>query len=347
MLIKPDNPMLQYSGRIDWSKKDAPVFVYPCSYIKMKFTGRSVAAVLENHKAYFSNYLGYFIDGEQKRIKMADGGRETHMLAEGLENCEHELMLFKRMDSCHIFTFYGFEMEDDARLEEVEEKPARRIEVYGDSVSAGEVSEAVNYIGHPDPEHDGEFSNSYYSYTWMTARRLGAELHDIAQGGAALLDGTGWFAGPDFIGMESIYDKIQFYPELSELVKWDFQAYCPHVVIVAIGQNDANPEDYMAADYEGDKAVHWRNSYRDFIGRLREIYPKTEIVLATTILRHDAGWDRAIGQVCEEMGDEHIHHFLYSRNGAGTPGHIRIPEAEEMAAELTEFIESLGEEIWA
>lgn len=161
------------------------------------------------------------------------------------------------------------------------------------------------------------------------------------------MDGTGWFGGPDFIGIESIYDKIQFYPELSEPVKWDFQTYRPHVVIVAIGQNDANPEDYMAVDYEGEKAGHWRNSYRAFIGRLRQIYPTAEIILATTILCHDAGWDRAIGQVCEEMGDEHIHHFLYSRNGAGTSGHIRIPEAEEMAAELTGFIESLGEEIWA
>ena len=346
MLIKPDNPLLQYSGRIDWSKREAPILVYPCSYIKMKFTGTYVAAVLENHKAYFSNYLGYFIDGEQKCVKMAECGRETIMLAEGLEDCEHELMLFKRMDSCHIFTFYGFEVDGDAHLEEVEAKPTRRIEVYGDSVSAGEVSEAVDYIGQPDPEHDGEFSNSYYSYTWMTARRLGAELHDIAQGGAALLDGTGWFAGPDFIGMESIYDKIQFYPILSEVVKWDFQEYRPHVVIVAIGQNDANPEDYMAVDYEGEKAKYWRNSYRAFVGRLREIYPKAEIILATTILGHDAGWDRAIGQVCEEMSDKHIHHFLYKRNGVGTPGHIRISEAEEMAGELTEFIESLGEGIW-
>lgn len=186
MLIKPDNPLLQYSGRIDWSKREAPVLVYPCSCIKMKFTGTRVAAVVENHKAYFSNFLGCFIDGEQKCVRMADGGRETITLAEGLENCEHELMLFKRMDSCHIFTFYGFEVENDARLGEVEAKPARRIEVYGDSVSAGEVSEAVDYVGHPDPEHDGEFSNSYYSYTWMTARRLGGRNFMILRRAALL-----------------------------------------------------------------------------------------------------------------------------------------------------------------
>lgn len=346
MLIKPDNPLLQYSGRIDWSKKEAPVFVYPCSYIRMRFTGSRVAAVVENHKAYFGSFLGYFIDGEQKCVKMTDHGRETVMLAEGLADQEHELMLFKRMDFCHIFTFYGFELDEGTCLKEVEAKPARRIEVYGDSVSAGEVSEAVDYVCQPDPEHDGEFSNSYYSYPWMAARKLGAELHDIAQGGAALLDGTGWFAGPDFIGMESIYDKIQFYPVLSEVVKWDFEAYRPHVVIVAIGQNDANPENYMMINYSGEKAEHWRSSYRAFIEKLREIYPKAEIILATTILEHHANWDRAIRQVCEEMADRHIHYFRYNRTGVGTPGHIRIPEAEEMAAELAGYIESLGAEIW-
>lgn len=90
------------------------------------------------------------IDGEQKCVRIADSGRETIVLAKGLADGEHEIMLFKRMDACHTFTFYGFEVDDGARILEPEAKPARRIEVYGDSVSAGEVSEAVDYIGHPD-----------------------------------------------------------------------------------------------------------------------------------------------------------------------------------------------------
>ena len=47
------------------------------------------------------------------------------------------------------------------------------MEVFGDSVSCGEVSEALKYVGKPDPEHDGEYSNSWYSYAWITARKLG------------------------------------------------------------------------------------------------------------------------------------------------------------------------------
>ena len=42
------------------------------------------------------------------------------------------------------------------------------------------------------------------------------------------------------------------------------------------------------------------------------------------------------------MDDDRIAHFTFRRNGKGTPGHLRIPEAEEMAEELSAYIESLG-----
>ena len=42
-----------------------------------------------------------------------------------------------------------------------------------------------------------------------------------------------------------------------------------------------------------------------------------------------------------KAGDGKVYHFLYRRNGKGTPGHIRIPEAEEMAGELVSFVKKL------
>lgn len=347
MFISPTHSALQYSGRIDFADPEAPEFVYPCSYIKMRFTGTFVKISVENHRSYWSSYLGFILDGRQDKIKLPDEGRAVLELADGMEDTVHELLLFKRMDSCHIFRFFGFEVSDNAVLYQPEEKPARRIEVYGDSVSAGEVSEAVNYVGKADPEHDGEFSNSYYSYSWLTARKLNAQIHDIAQGGVALLHNTGWFAAPEYIGMEDIYDKIQYNTQLGAPKPWDFALYRPHVVIVAIGQNDSNPENYMADDYEGAKAEHWRAEYKAFIKKLRALYPKAVIILTTTILEHNANWDKAIDQISRELEDERVFHFLYSDNGVGTPGHIRIPEADKMSDELAAFIHSLGEEVWA
>ena len=58
------------------------------------------------------------------------------------------------------------------------------------------------------------------------------------------------------------------------------------------------------------------------------------------------GWDKAIDEVCHNLKDERVIHFLYSENGKGTPGHIRIPEAEKMAEELAAFISGLTIPVW-
>lgn len=346
MFIMPDDKNLQYSGRIDFDDAKAPVLVYAASWIKLIFTGMSVSVDLSNHPVYWTNWMGYLIDGEQKKFALCKEGRKTYILAENLPDTRHELLLFKRMDSCHTVTFHGFTVDDGAKVTAPEAKPKRRIEVFGDSVSCGEVSEALDYIGKEDPEHDGEYSNSWYSYSWILARKLHAELHDTSQGGIALLDGTGWFSAPDYVGVESCYDKIEYAPELGERKQWDFSGYTPQVVIVAIGQNDNHPDDYMAEDYQCAKSVYWRKHYRMFVEKLMELYPKAQIILTTTILCHHENWDYSIDEVCEKINNVRVHHFLYHRNGKGTPGHIRIPEAEEMADELAQYIESLDIEGW-
>ena len=362
MKVNASDKCLEYSGRIDFSDMENPLFIFPCSYVKIRFKGQSIKATISNKHGYWDNFIGVICDGRQKKICIYDqdnpseyGLSQTITLEDNLGEGEHELMLFKRQDSCHVFKFGGFEIEGNEDKIEVlacGEKPHRRIEVYGDSVSAGEVSEAVEFVGKPDPEwHKGEFSNSYYSYSWMTARKLNAQIHDVAQGGIALMDDTGWYqvnydGRQYYMGMESVYDKLLYNPEMGEVTEWDFNRYRPHVVIVAIGQNDNHPVDYMAEDYNCEKAVLWREKYFKFIKTLRSIYPSSEIILATTILEHDDSWDKSIEEVKNRLADEKVHHFLYSKNGCGTPGHIRRPEAEMMSDELAAFIEGLGEDIW-
>ena len=110
MLIKPDCPKLQYCGRIE-EYEAAPVMVFPCSFVKIKFTGQKLAVILENHQAYWDNYMGYILDGEQGRILLAQSGKQKYEIELEGPVQEHEFMLFKRMDACHHVTFYGFELE--------------------------------------------------------------------------------------------------------------------------------------------------------------------------------------------------------------------------------------------
>lgn len=345
--ILPSDEVFTYSGRIDFEKKDAPVLVFPCTAIRFVMSGKTGRIEIENIHSCWENALGILVDGVHKgKMILPESGSAEVDFSQFLDGGEHEITLFKRQDACHYVIFKGLIVDKGAVVKKAAAPYKRRIEVYGDSVSAGEVSEAVDYVGLPDPEHNGEYSNSFYSYSWTLARRLHAEIHDIAQGGISLFDREGYFAAPEYVGMLSSFDKIEYNPQLGGLKQWDFTLYTPHVVIIAIGQNDAHPVNYMAEDYDGEHAAFWRSEYGRFVRIIRGKYPRAHIILTTTILGHDPAWDRAIDEVARSLHDEKVHHFLYKKNGCGTQGHIRIPEAEEMAGEMAAFIESLGEEVW-
>jgi hypothetical protein len=252
----------------------------------------------------------------------------------------HELILYKRMDLCHYFDFLGFLLDRGGEVLDQPPLPSRRIEAYGDSITCGEVSEAYDYAGMPDPAHSGEFSNSFYSYAYLAAQALGAQLHNNSQGGLALLDSTGYFQYPQSLGLESLYDKLRPNPQLGDIEPWDF-SFKPHLILLAIGQNDAYPDNYMARDYNSRASAFWRKRYLEFIKTLRSINPQADIICMTTILMHDPSWDEAIDEACLKLSDPKVHRFRFKKNGIGTPGHVRKPEAEEMAAELVAFIESL------
>lgn len=338
---------LLYSGRIGWTEQKEPLFVFPASLVMFHFYGTGFGICLTNWSQYWDSYLGVIIDGVQKKIKISHReGSQYIEIADKLDDKEHEVVIFKRMDNCHQFVIHHLLLSNSSRISPAPIYSGRKIEVYGDSVSAGEVAEAVEYTGKEDPKHQGEFSNSYYSYAWILARKLNARLHDIAQGGIALMDKTGWFLEPNAMGMESIWDKVSYNPFLGNITFWDFSKYQPQVVIIAIGQNDSHPIDYMARDIDSKRAKEWKCHYRDFVKKIRSVYKKALIVLQTTLLYHHENWDRAIHEVCEELQDKRVVHYIYKRNGKGTPGHLRIAEAEEMAEELAAFLESFGDSLW-
>lgn len=346
MKVSLGDARLSYMGRIDRKDREKPEFIFPATSLSFCFWGKKAELTIENRRACWDNYVGAIVDGRQKKYKLNDWG-ETHLVfMEEEEERNHQVLFFKRQDSCHEIILKSLELSEGSVLLKPPERPVRRMEVYGDSVSAGEVSEAVEYAGRPDPEHKGEYSNSWYSYGWIAARKLEAEIHCIAQGGIPLLNGNGWVEPPVYPGMESVWDKVHYHPGLGEPSDWDFSCYVPHVVIVAVGQNDSNPDDYMKTDPEGLRAEYWRYRYRCWIQEIRRKYPHAVILLTTTIMKHSREWDEAIEKVYRELGDERIFHFRYTQNGCGTPGHIRIPEAKQMAGELADYINQLEILVW-
>lgn len=106
---------------------------------------------------------------------------------------------------------------------------------------------------------------------------------------------------PEAIGMETAWNKIHYNPLFGNATEWDFSKYTPQVVIVAIGQNDNHPDDYMKEDYNSERSKQWREHYKAFIEGLKKQYPEAKIVCCTTLLCHDESWDRSIGEVVKEL----------------------------------------------
>lgn len=350
--IPASDPAIRYMGRIDLTLPDAPKIVFAGTMITLRFVGTELSAVICNHRFYNKMELGLLVDGKEEKVCF-DNDRERFSLplVSGLERGEHEVTLFKRQDATHYFDFFGFETDSDAELLPPRPRSDRRIECYGDSVSAGAVCEAVDYVASNDPENnEGVYDNAYHSYSMITARNLGAEIHNIAQGGIAIFDRTGYYHSPETIGMETAYDKVIYFPEECGYTQWDFSLYTPQVVILAVGQNDQHREQGEDPDInDPEYRRKWKDRYEDIIRDLRSHYPKAQFIMLLTVLMHDPSWDRALDEIVSELTDEgdcRISHFTFTRCGKATPGHPRLPEQYEMASELTAYISRLGDGIW-
>lgn len=339
--VSPDNKCFQYMGRIDFTHPERPLFIWAASTASIRFTGTSCAAVLMDIPFNEITHFGAVIDGVFHKY-FFNGAREevTVKLAEGLPEGEHTLVIVKTMAAYNYFEFRGLYIDDNAEVLPFKHDYDLKLEVYGDSVSAGEVTEAVYNEGQIDPaDHGNKFDNAWFSYPMILSRLLNAELHDTAQGGIAVLDGTGYFCAENLTGMESVYDKLAYTPYF-ERSQWDFSLYTPDIVIMALGQNDAapDPEAIKRPDYRR----MWKDNYIKLIKTLMEKYPNAKFILTLTVLGHDNTWEDAIDEIHSEINSSRVLRFRFTRTGRGTLGHPRATEQSEMAVELAAYIKSLN-----
>lgn len=335
-IVSPSDMAFSYMGRIDFSKPDSPLFIYAGSMVSTKFTGTSVGMMIFPHLIYKVTWIGVIVDGIQYKFDLNHTDTPVYIpIIDGLEDGEHTITIFKRTaGSHHYFNFCGLMIDENAEVRAENHEYDMNIEVYGDSVSAGEVVEAVNYCEHTDPAHISQFDNSWFAYSLQLARKLNARINCNAQGGISLINGAGYF--DNYVGMETVYKQMGYEPHF-ELTEWDFSRYTPDYVIIALGQNDANPDPKRI--YEKEYREKWKSVYKNMVLDLNEKYGgKARFIVITTVLMHEPTWDDALDEIVNELAMDNVKRFKFRRNGAATPGHPRIPEQTEMADELYGFI---------
>jgi len=329
--IGADHKNLLYTGRIDFSNPKAPVLSWPNTQIAGNFTGTTLALTLDDERG--QNYFNVFIDGDLTYpfVLEAAKGEKTYLVAQGLAPGRHSFLVTKRTEGAEGATvFRGLELADGGELLPPPPRPGRRIEFFGDSITSGSGNEGADN-GRDDL---GKDKNSFMSYASIAARQLDAEVHLTSQGGIGIMVSWFPFTMPDF------YDQLSAVGNNDS--KWDFKSWTPDVVVVNLLQNDSwlIGRDHRLQP-EPDEAQRIA-SYRTFVARVRQLYPKAYIVCALGSMdatRPGSPWPgyvTAAVQQLRQAGDARIDTLFFPYTGYGQ--HPRVKQHQANAARLSAFI---------
>ena len=335
--IAPNDPQLQYTGRVDFSRTTAPEVSWAGTSLTANFTGSSLAFVLDDQDG--KNFFNVFIDDDfsQPVVIGCERGEKTYTVTHKLAPGPHKFLLTKRTEGGDGATLIkGVVLADGEKLLAPPARPKHRMEIFGDSISSGMGNES------PDDGVDNlaKDKNNFMTYGAIAARELDAELHIISQSGIGVM--VSWF---DFI-------MPQFYDQLSAVgnndTRWDFSQWTPELVLINLFQNDKwlvdrekrlNP---IPTDEQRIKA------YIDFVKTIRSKYPRATIICALGSMdatEEGSKWPgyitAAVAQMKKENPKEKIDTLFFKFTGYGK--HPRVHHHQDNAATLTAFIkEKMG-----
>jgi hypothetical protein len=334
-IVSFSNKAVTYMGRIGMRDSCAE-FYWTGSSATLKVKGtRVVSALLSDSKG--NNYYYVIVDGKENACKLKpDKEKKWYTLVEGLSRGEHRIQLFKLTDTNFETTrLFGFGIDAGATVIRPDEKPAKKIEFFGNSITCGHgVDVPQDSVDRGQPE----YFNNYKSYAAITARHFNAQYHCMAKSGIGIT--VSWF--PEV--MPEIYDRLN---PANPGSKWDFSKYTPDIVVVDLFQNDKwlvnlpDHEQYKARFGSAKPSDEFFiDSYDRFIQTIRKKYPKATIICSLGCMdatREGSVWPGYIESAVRKLNDRNVftHFFSYIK----TQGHPKIKEQEAMAADLIDFIE--------
>ncbi|MGB7538804.1 MAG: SGNH/GDSL hydrolase family protein [Anaerolineales bacterium] len=342
-IYAPDDPNLQYTGRIDFSNPKEPQFSAPGVYLHAHFRGTGVAVMLEDEFQWGTNRNYYdAVINEETVVKITpEKGFTRYEVASGLSNAYQTITLVKRTEASIGFSkFLGIEIAGE--LTPPGERPARRIEFIGDSITAGAGIEAFNDSSDCLVDGWGQpYNNARLAYGPVLARSLGAEYHVSAVSGIGLV--RNYSFQYDARPMPDVYDLTFF--EQTASPKWDTRLFIPDAVVVALGTNDFSPGD---SEREGMSVDAFAAAYIAFIEKLRGYYPKAEIFGVSSPMLGDhwpapadtfaTDQKKAIALAVETLngkGDPKVHAYTsLPIVGIGCGTHPNVEQQAMLAAQL-------------
>lgn len=331
--IIPKSGFINYEGRIEMLDTIANLY-WPGTLVEINFKGTGIKGTFKDSKG--DNYYNVIIDNDSLWIFRPDTSLKEYDLIKGLPEGEHNLKIYKRTEwNRGTTSFYGFRISQDADFMPAPSPKAKKIEFYGNSITAGYGVEDYNGTD----RSDSIYTNNYNTYAAVTARHFNAESRYIVRSGIGIT--MSWV---DPI-MPEIYDRINPHDAFST---WDFELYQPQIVVINLLQNDSwlvkmpKSKEYKARFPNGEKIdlLYVSKEYKKFVQEIRRKYPESHIVCMLgnmSIMKKGTPWPSYVRQVVEELNDSKLYTLFVPYKE--TPGHPRIEEQKIMADKLIKLIE--------
>jgi lysophospholipase L1-like esterase len=276
-------------GRFDLTDATKPSFGWSGSSIVARFQGTGATLRIDGSP----NQFAVVVDGTvASQVLKVVGGTTQYALASGLTSGVHDVVVWKRTEGNQGENrFLGLDVVG-GQLQALPGSPDRRIEIYGDSITAGYGLDGAdqNCTWSPDTE------NHYFTYGAIAARNLTVDLHTVAWSGIGMYRNYG-ISGASSDAMPSVYARTLASQTGSV---WDFSPWQPHAVVINLGTNDASTN--------GDPGTPYETAYLAFVRSLRQKYPDTFFVLTIGPMLDGSNLTTIKG---------HLQNVIQTRNGEG------------------------------
>jgi hypothetical protein len=321
-----NNPLIQYTGRIDFRNTALPRYWSPGVYVTIKFKGAAITSIINDQELWGKNhnYLEVVVDNEKLRIQTKY--KTNFIRIANLTDTLHTLTICKNTESNIGFIEFGGVYCNT--ILQPAPKPTHKIEFIGNSITCGASSDLSGIPCGKGVWHDQH--NAYMAYGPVTARALKAQWYLSSVSGIGLIHSC---CNMDII-MPPVFNKIEM---RGDSIPWDFKNYQPNVVTVCLGQNDGIQD-----------SSKFCGAYVDFIHQLRRYYPNAQLVLLTSPMADEklkAVLKNQINGVISFLnkeGEKKISKYFFSRSyNGGCDYHPSVEEHQLIAAELTAYLKKL------
>jgi len=260
MTIPPNDPGILYVGRVDLSDPTGARFDWSGVTVAFRFQGQTCNVLLEDG----NNDYNVLVDGEKYEVWGTEKEKTAYEI-KGLKDGEHEVRVIKRTEG--VFgpaTFKGIDLPDGAKLLDAPKPRTRRMEVLGDSYTAGYGNEG------PGLKCDSlrPYQNFSLTYAAILADEFGADLHAEPVSGRGMVRNYGDKETTSKDPCPLSFGRTLLSRDQDD---WDFSKYQPDLFIVFLGLNDFSTEPHAEEQV-------WSDAYKALLDRIWKASPDTKIL---------------------------------------------------------------------